>query len=531
MKQMNMEKSKTFSERKSLVSEEEQPYKLPDNWCWTKIKYICNLYNGKSFKSSDWVDNGLPIVRIQNLNNPNAEYNYYNGEVEEKFYLKGEELLFAWSGTPGTSFGAHIWKKQEAVLNQHIFKIVFDEERIDKVYLMYAINQQLNTLISNVHGGVGLQHITKRDFEETLIPLAPLSEQKRIVWRIEDMFDKLNEAKQMLQGAIENIDIFKKNILHDAFSGKLTEQWRKEQGIKYESRKMKKLSVLCDSLSYGTSRKSQKQGSVAVIRMGNLQNGEIDWSDIVYTDNQDDIRKYILKPGDVLFNRTNSSELVGKTSIYRGECPAIYAGYLLKLDYGKELIGEYLNYIMNSPQAKAYCNTVKSNGVNQSNINAKKIGNFVIPVPPIDEQKEIVRILNYFFNKIEKAKELCQLMEQINAIKEHILNLAFCGMLGTNDINEEKAEESLKYIMLFKEESLKQKNKKVILTKGEQRMTQSLIDLLKEEDCLTPEKLKSKTEMDIDEFYAQLKQLVEQNIVEEVRKDGEIYLGVINHAN
>ena len=186
---------------------------------------------------------------------------------------------------------------------------------------------------------------------------------------------------------------------------------------------------------------------------------------------------------------------------------------------------------MNSPQAKAYCNTVKSNGVNQSNINAKKIGNFVIPVPSIDEQKEIVRILNYFFNKIEKAKELCQLMEQINAIKEHILNLAFCGMLGTNDINEEKAEESLKYIMLFKEESLKQKNKKVILTKGEQRMTQSLIDLLKEEDCLTPEKLKSKTEMDIDEFYAQLKQLVEQNIVAEVRKDGESYLGVINHAN
>ena len=122
-------------------------------------------------------------------------------------------------------------------------------------------------------------------------------------------------------------------------------------------------------------------------------------------------------------------------------------------------------------------------------------------------------------------------MEQINAIKEHILNLAFYGMLGTNDINEEKAEESLKYIMLFKEESLKQKNKKVILTKGEQRMTQSLIDLLKEEDCLTPEKLKSKTEMDIDEFYAQLKQLVEQNIVEEVRKDGESYLGVINHAN
>ena len=110
-----------------------------------------------------------------------------------------------------------------------------------------------------------------------------------------------------------------------------------------------------------------------VIRMGNLQGGEIDWKNLAYSDDKNDIKKYKLSTGDVLFNRTNSAELVGKTSIYRGEYPAIYAGYLIKLDYDRNILsGEYLNYVLNSPNAKEYCNRVKTDGVNQSNINAKK---------------------------------------------------------------------------------------------------------------------------------------------------------------
>lgn len=83
------------------------------------------------------------------------------------------------------------------------------------------------------------------------------------------------------------------------------------------------------SLKYGTAKKSDASGNVVVLRMGNLQQGEIDWSDLAYSNDPDDIEKYKLFPGDVLFNRTNSAALVGKTAIYRGEHPAIYAGYLL----------------------------------------------------------------------------------------------------------------------------------------------------------------------------------------------------------
>ncbi len=129
--------------------------------------------------------------------------------------------------------------------------------------------------------------------------------------------------------------------------------------------------------------------------------------------------------------RTNSPEWVGKTSIYRGDIPAIYAGYLIKLDYIKTmLIGDYLNYMLNSPNAKEYCNSVKTDGVNQSNINAQKIGAYEIPVPSLPEQQKIVRILDTVLEKETRAKEAAQtVLDQIALLKKSILARAFRGEL------------------------------------------------------------------------------------------------------
>lgn len=102
--------------KKFTISEEEILFEIPKSWAWSKVGNITVLYNGRAFKPSDWTDDGLPIVRIQNLNDENAPYNRYNGSIDEVYHLYGGELLFAWSGTPGTSFGAHIWRNKEAVL-------------------------------------------------------------------------------------------------------------------------------------------------------------------------------------------------------------------------------------------------------------------------------------------------------------------------------------------------------------------------------------------------------------------------------
>lgn len=178
--------------------DEELPFDLPEGWEWVKIKHIADLKNGRAFKPSDWSESGLPIVRIQNLNNPNSEFNFYAGEVETDYYLHGGELLFAWSGTPGTSFGAHIWRNYSAVLNQHIFRIDFSETNIDKEFLKSAINHRLNELIAIAHGGAGLMHINRATFENVYIPLPPYAEQKRIVIKTRELTQFINKIESAL---------------------------------------------------------------------------------------------------------------------------------------------------------------------------------------------------------------------------------------------------------------------------------------------------------------------------------------------
>jgi type I restriction enzyme, S subunit len=128
----------------------------------------------------------------------------------------------------------------------------------------------------------------------------------------------------------------------------------------------KRLSEVCQGFQYGSSRKSDKEGKVPVLRMGNLQDGEIDWTNLAYTSNDEEIDKYILQPNTVLFNRTNSPELVGKTALYRGQSPAVFAGYLIRILHGSELDPRYLNISLNAPEFREYCSQVRTDGVSQS---------------------------------------------------------------------------------------------------------------------------------------------------------------------
>lgn len=200
---------------------------LPKGWVAPEIGDLCALQNGKAFKPSDWATTGTPIIRIQNLNNKNSTFNYFNGDIEQKFEIKNEDLLFAWSGTPGTSFGAHIWDGGRAVLNQHIFRIDFDELNIHKPYFRYAINQKLDQLINQAHGGVGLAHVTKGKFERTQIALPPLPEQRRIVAKIESLAARSKRARADLTRVERLVETAKQAVLAAAFRGELTADWRR----------------------------------------------------------------------------------------------------------------------------------------------------------------------------------------------------------------------------------------------------------------------------------------------------------------
>ena len=232
-----------------------------------------------------------------------------------------------------------------------------------------------------------------------------------------------------------------------------------------------RLRTISFDLPYGTSKKSSSNGKIAVLRMGNLQNGEIDYSDLVYSSDEEDIKKYSLIKGDLLFNRTNSIELVGKTSVYRGDIPAIYAGYLIRIR--SSLNSEYLNTVMNSSYAREYCTSVRTDAVNQSNINAAKLGNILIAVPSISEQKRISKKTSEsikVINIIEQEKMDLQTMA--TNIKSKILDLAIRGKLVPQDPNDEPASVLLERIRAEKKELIKQgkikrDKKESVIFKGE----------------------------------------------------------------
>ena len=204
--------------------------------------------------------------------------------------------------------------------------------------------------------------------------------------------------------------------------------------------------IVCE-LKYGTSEKSSSVGKIAVLRMGNITNvGTIDYSNLVYSSNDEDIEQYSLEKDDLLFNRTNSSEWVGKTAIYKEEQPAIYAGYLIRI---RPLLisPDYLNTVMNSGYYRDWCYDVKTDAVNQSNINAQKLSQLMIPIPPLKEQGRIVAEMDKWISLIDIVKnDKDDLLTIIKQAKSKILDIAIRGKLVPQDPNDEPAIELLKRI-------------------------------------------------------------------------------------
>ncbi|ABL65516.1 restriction endonuclease subunit S [Chlorobium phaeobacteroides] len=463
---------------------------------------VAEYINGRAFKPSEWGKEGLPIIRIKNLNDENSKFNYSNEVFEKRYLVKKGDLLFAWSA----SLGAYIWKKDEAWLNQHIF-LVKPSPFIAKLYLYYFLDKITQELYSAAHGS-GMVHVTKKKFEETKIGLPPLSEQRSIVSKIEQLFSELDNGIACLKKAQEQLKVYRQAVLKQAFEGELTKSWReqqanlpsaqdlldtikteREQAAKNQGKKLKpvtplakveldeltelpdgwcwiKLGELTIGVEYGTSTKSLEKGEVPVIRMGNIQQGRIDWNDLAFTDDKADISKYRLLKGDVLFNRTNSPELVGKAAIYNGEMPAIFAGYLIRVNQIKELLHcKYLNFFLNSHPAKVYGNSVKTDGVNQSNINGEKLKSYPLPYCSPKEQEQIVQEIEARLSVCDNMEAtIRESLEKAEALRQSILKKAFEGKLLSeeeltatrNDPDWEPAEKLLERIRAEKNQSKKQ---------------------------------------------------------------------------
>ena len=201
---------------------------------------------------------------------------------------------------------------------------------------------------------------------------------------------------------------------------------------------------------YGTSSKSLSNGDVPVLRMGNIQDGKVVYDKLVFSNNVEDNRKYLLQDGDLLFNRTNSAELVGKTAIFKGNRHVIYAGYLILLRPIKTT-SEYLNYFFSSPYVRSYCKEVKTIGVQQCNINAEKVSQLLVPIAPIEEQMRIVDKIKEVLPSVDKYSISQYNLDLLNVslsecLKKSILQEAIQGRLVPQIVEEGTAKELLEQI-------------------------------------------------------------------------------------
>lgn len=193
------------------------PITNPNGWLQKNLKEVATLINGRAFKPEEWEEDGLPIIRIQNLNDGNKSYNYTTQILPEKFKVSPNEILFSWSGTPGTSFGCFRWRGGEGWLNQHIFKVVLDDKCLDGDFFIQQMNLKLGELISQAHGGVGLQHVTKGMVDNTMLLLPPISLQKKYSERLQ----AVHKLESLGKRSQSDLDRLIASIQELAFEGSL----------------------------------------------------------------------------------------------------------------------------------------------------------------------------------------------------------------------------------------------------------------------------------------------------------------------
>jgi type I restriction enzyme S subunit len=169
---------------------------IPINWRRLQVRDVCRLINGRGFKPHEWSDRGLPIIRIQNLNG-SSQFNYFQGRFDPKILVKNGQLLFAWSGSRGTSFGPHIWLGPDAVLNYHTWKVA-PNELMANDFLFYALSDLTTLIEGNAHGASALVHMQKWEMESFYLVVPPRAEQSRIAAALQDVDDLVTTLKRSI---------------------------------------------------------------------------------------------------------------------------------------------------------------------------------------------------------------------------------------------------------------------------------------------------------------------------------------------
>lgn len=418
----------------ALVPESEQPYPVPENWCWTYFKPISKIRTGKKDANYGSVD---------------GEYPFFTCAVQpircHGYSFDCNAILLAGNGDINNI--SRYRGKFEAYQRTYVVEII---EPINIDYVFYWFKYRWFDFNKDKMFGTAIPYIRLGNLQEFPIPVSPLAQQQRIVDRIESLFAKLDEAKQKAQDALDSFETRKAAILHKAFTGELTAQWRKEHGVGMESWETKKLSEV-STLQTGLMKGKNYSGKTVMLpylRVANVQDGFLNLSEIKEIEVSEElIDRYSLKNGDVLFTEGGDYDKLGRGTVWQGQIKnCLHQNHVFVVRPQSDVLSPYfLSYQAGSRYGKQYFLKCSKQTTNLASINSTQLKGFPVLMPTIEEQAQIVLLIDDLLAKEQQAKEAAEgVLEQIDLIKKSILARAFRGELGTNDPGEESAVELVK---------------------------------------------------------------------------------------
>lgn len=446
----------TIEERlqQALVSAEEQPYEVPENWVWVRLGSLADVKGGKRLPKGTTFSENItkhPYIRVTDFNAIGVSLEglkYIDEDVYEKisrYTISSDDIYVSIAGSIG-KVGIIPSCIDGANLTENAAKIT-NIKGINQKYLClflkseFAQYQMQSATIATTQAKLALFRI-----ESLTFPLPPLSEQQRIVERIEELFAKLDEAKERLQEVADSFAVRKAGILHKAFTGELTQQWRRENGVSDESWEEKKLGEV-GVLERGRSKHRPRNderlfGGIYPF----IQTGDVANADMFIEKHSQTLSDFGMQQSKLFAKNTICITIaanIGRVAILSYD--SCFPDSVVGLTTDEKNSYKYVYYYLSTQQKELES---KAPATAQKNINLKVLNDLDIPLPSLPEQHEIVRLIDDLLARERAAQQAAeQALASIDLMKKSILARAFRGELGTNKASEASALELLKQVL------------------------------------------------------------------------------------
>lgn len=350
-----------------------------------RLGEIATYINGYAFKPEDWSDIGLPIIRIQDLTGNSYQANRYNGEYASKYEVNDGDVLISWSA----SLGIYVWHGEKAVLNQHIFKVVFDKEEICKNFFVHQVESILERAISEAHGAT-MKHLTKAVFDALPFYLPPIEEQQKIAEVLDKVSDLIAKRRQQL----EKLDLLVKARFVEMFGDPVSnpKQW--------ETKGLAELGECKNGMNFHTEDSGI---DIHCLGVG-------DFKDLSYITDTSMLpmisldkmpsNEYLLQNGDIVFVRSNGNkDLVGRSiAVFPDQVPTTFSGFCIRFRLKSSVV--QTDYLLRALKTDSVRKKMAGRGANIQNLNQKILSDLQMPIPPLNLQNQF----STFVEQIEKTK-------------------------------------------------------------------------------------------------------------------------------